>query len=57
MTEPKRIGNWRPDRQAEREIAQREFKETTGAQRLEQAFELSRFMHQLAEAGRRRRLG
>jgi hypothetical protein len=57
MAETKRIGNWRPDRQAERAIARREFRELTGAQRAEQVIELSRFMSQVAEAGRRRRLG
>jgi len=57
MGETKRIGNWRPDRQAERAIARREFRELSGAQRVEQVFELSRFMSQVAQAGQRRRLG
>jgi hypothetical protein len=56
MDEPKRIGNWRPDGRVERVIARREFRETTGAQRAEQVIELSRFMSQLAEAGKRTRM-
>jgi len=57
MNETKRIGNWRPNRQVERAIARREFRELSGAQRAEQVIELSRFMSQVAEAGRRQRLG
>jgi hypothetical protein len=56
VKEAARIGNWRPDRQAERAIARREFRELSSAQRAEQVFELSRFMSQVAQAGRQRRL-
>jgi len=51
-----RIGNWSPDGKAERAALQRDYRELTPAQRVEQVFELSRFMSRVAEAGRRRRL-
>jgi hypothetical protein len=39
-----------------REVSlQRDFRELTPAQRVEQVFELSRFMSRVAEAGRRQR--
>lgn len=51
----RRIGNWTPDGEVERAIARREYRELTPAQRMEQVFELSRFMSHVAEAGRERR--
>jgi hypothetical protein len=53
----KRKGNWTPEGEADRAALRREFLELTPAQRVEQVFELSRFMSQVAEAGRRRRIG
>ncbi|HEV7771309.1 MAG TPA: hypothetical protein VGO66_11720 [Solirubrobacterales bacterium] len=54
--EPRRkTGNWSADGRAERAALRRDFRELTPAQRAEQVFELSRFMSQVAEAGRRRR--
>jgi len=55
MERPKRTGNWTPDGKAERAALRREYKELTPAQRMEQVFELSRFMSQVAEAGHRQR--
>ncbi len=55
MAEPRLVGNWTPDGKAERALAQREYRETTPAQRMEQVFKLSHFMSQVAEAGQRRR--
>jgi hypothetical protein len=52
----KRNGNWTPDGRAERAALRRDFRELTPAQRVEQVFELSKFMTQVAESGRRRRL-
>lgn len=54
-SEANRIGNWTPGGEAERAIARREYRELSPAQRMEQVFELSRFMSQVADAGRRRR--
>jgi hypothetical protein len=57
MKNEPRTGNWTPGGEAERAAARRDFRELTPAQRVEQVFELSRFMSKLAESGRRRRLG
>jgi hypothetical protein len=51
----KRTGNWTPDGKAERIALRQDYTELTPAQRTEQVFELSKFMSQLAEAGRRQR--
>jgi uncharacterized protein YnzC (UPF0291/DUF896 family) len=51
----KRTGNWTPEGKAERAALRRDYLDLTPAQRVEQVFELSRFMSQVAEAGRRRR--
>jgi len=51
----KRTGNWTPEGKAERAALRRDYLSLTPAQRVEQVFELSRFMSQVAEAGRRRR--
>jgi hypothetical protein len=51
----KRTGNWTPEGLAERTALRRDYKELTPAQRTEQVFQLSRFMSQVAEAGRRQR--
>jgi len=51
----KRTGNWTPEGKAERVALRRDYTDLTPAQRTEQVFELSRFMSQLAESGRRRR--
>ncbi len=53
----KRTGNWTPEGKAERAALRRDYLELTPAQRMEQVFELSRFMSQVAAAGRRRRGG
>jgi hypothetical protein len=51
----KRKGNWTPDGRAERAAARRDYRELSPAQRAEQVFELSRFMSQVEQTGRRRR--
>jgi uncharacterized protein YnzC (UPF0291/DUF896 family) len=51
----KRTGNWTPDGAAERAALRRDYIELTPAERVEQVFELSRVISQLAEAGRRQR--
>jgi hypothetical protein len=51
------IGNWTPEGKAERAALRRDYLELTPAQRVEQVFELSKFMSRVAEAGRRRRNG
>lgn len=56
VKQARQTGNWTPDGRAERAALQRDFRELTPAQRAEQVFELSRFVNQLAEAGRRRRI-
>ncbi|HXS47974.1 MAG TPA: hypothetical protein VN756_10990 [Solirubrobacterales bacterium] len=55
MKAAKRTGNWTPDGKAERAALRRDYEELTPSQRVEQVFDLSRFMTQVAEAGRRRR--
>lgn len=45
---PERIGNWTPEGIAERASLRSDFRELTPVQRVEQVFELSRFMTQLA---------
>jgi len=57
MRGKKRSGNWTPDGKAELAALRRAFQELTPAQRVEQVFELSRFMSRMAEAGRRQRSG
>jgi hypothetical protein len=56
MEPVKRTGNWTPDGAAERASRRRDYLELTPAQRVEQVFELSKFMAQVADAGRRRRV-
>lgn len=51
----KRTGNWTAKGTAERAALRRDYTELTPSQRVEQVFELSRFMSQLSEAGRRQR--
>jgi hypothetical protein len=51
----KRTGNWTPDGKAERVALRRDYTLLTGSERMEQVFELSRVISQLAEAGRRER--
>jgi hypothetical protein len=53
----KRAGNWTPDGKAERAALRRDYLDLTPAQRAEQVFDLSRFMSQVAQAGRRQRGG
>jgi hypothetical protein len=55
VKKPSKSGNWTPEGTAEREALRRDYRELTPAQRVEQVFELSRFMSRVAEAGRRRR--
>ncbi|HMI82333.1 MAG TPA: hypothetical protein VK480_11135 [Solirubrobacterales bacterium] len=55
MKKDQRIGNWTPEGEAERAASKRDYRELTPAQRVEQVFELSRFMSRVAEAGRRQR--
>jgi hypothetical protein len=57
MNKRVRTGNWTSKGTAERAALRRDFRELTPAQRVEQVFELSRFMSRVAEAGRRRRGG
>jgi uncharacterized protein YnzC (UPF0291/DUF896 family) len=57
MATTKRIGNWTSDGKAERAALRRDYLELTPAQRMEQVFELSRFMSRVAEAGRSQRSG
>lgn len=52
-----RTGNWTPDGKAERAALRRDYTKLTAAQRVEQVFDLSKFMSQVAEAGRRQRGG
>jgi hypothetical protein len=54
-TRPK--GNWTPDGRAERAALKRDFRALTPAQRVEQVFELSKFMSQVSQAGQRQRGG
>jgi hypothetical protein len=53
----KRTGNWTPDGKAERGRLRRDYLELSGAERMKQVFELSRFMSRVAEAGHRARGG
>ncbi|HWN74043.1 MAG TPA: hypothetical protein VNN15_09580 [Solirubrobacterales bacterium] len=46
-----KAGNWTPEGAAERAAWRRDFRELTPIQRVEQVFELSRFLSQLAQAG------
>jgi hypothetical protein len=55
MRKALRIGNWTPEGEAERAVSRRDYRGLTPAQRVEQVFELSRFMSRMAEAGQRRR--
>lgn len=55
MKSKKPTGNWTPDGRPERAALRRDYIELTPSQRVEQVFELSRFMSQVAEAGRRYR--
>jgi len=55
MKPAKRTGNWTPEGRAERAALQRDYTSLTPAQRLEQVFELSRFMSRVAESGQRQR--
>jgi hypothetical protein len=51
-----RKGNWTADGRVERAAIRRYYRELTPAQRVEQVFELSKFMAEVADAGRRKRL-
>ena len=57
MKAEKPAGNWTPDGKAERAALRRDYLELSPAQRAEQVFDLSRFMSQVAQAGRRQRGG
>jgi hypothetical protein len=57
MATKRRVGNWTPEGKAESAALRRDYQELTPAQRVEQVFELSRFMSRVAEAGRRQRGG
>jgi hypothetical protein len=50
-------GNWTPDGRPERAALKRDFHTLTPAERVEQVFELSKFMSQVSQAGQRRRGG
>jgi hypothetical protein len=54
VSSTKRIGNWTPDGKVERALAQREYRELTPGQRVEQAMALSEEMAKLAIRGRQR---
>jgi uncharacterized protein YnzC (UPF0291/DUF896 family) len=51
-----RKGNWTPDGRADQAALRRAYLELTPAQRVEQVSELSKFMAEVAEAGRRKRV-
>lgn len=53
-TKAKRIGNWTPDGKAERLLAQKEYRESTPGQRVEEAIILSHQIGKLAARGRAR---
>ena len=53
--QPRLTGNWTPEGKAERAALRRDYLELTPAQRMLQVFELSKFMSQVSEAGRRQR--
>jgi hypothetical protein len=55
VTAAKPTGNWTPEGKAERSSLRRDYLELTPAQRVEQVIQLSRFMSQVAEAGRHQR--
>ena len=55
MNAAKPTGNWTPEGKAERSALRRDYLELTPSQRVEQVFQLSRFMSEVAEAGRRQR--
>jgi hypothetical protein len=55
MKPAKRTGNWSPEGRAEQAAMRRDYLQMTPAQRAEQVFELSKFMTQVADAGRRKR--
>jgi uncharacterized protein YnzC (UPF0291/DUF896 family) len=55
MRSTKLTGNWTPEGKAERAALRRDYLDLTPAQRMTQVFELSKFMSQVAEAGRRER--
>lgn len=55
VSSTKRIGNWTPDGKVELARLRRDFLELSGAERMKQVFELSRFMSQVADAGQRQR--
>jgi hypothetical protein len=55
MQAAKRPGNWTPDGKAERAALRRDYMELTPTQRMQQVFELSRFMSRVAESGHRQR--
>ena len=57
VSSTKRIGNWTPDGKVERARLRRDYLELSGAERMKQVFELSRFMSRVAAAGRRARSG
>lgn len=52
-----RKGNWTPDGRAEKVALKRDYRALTPAQRVEQVFELSKFMSQVSQAGQRQRGG
>jgi len=51
----RRKGNWTLEGRAERAALKRDFRDLTPAQRVEQVFELSKFMSQVSQAGQRQR--
>jgi hypothetical protein len=55
MKTTRRIGNWPPEGKAERAALRRDYLQLTPPQRIEEVFEPSPFISQVAEAGRRPR--
>jgi hypothetical protein len=49
-------GNWTPDGRADRAALRRDYLDLTPAKRVEQVFELSKFMAEVADAGRHKRV-
>jgi hypothetical protein len=54
VSSARRTGNWTPDGKVERAIAQREYRELTPGQRVEQAMVLSHELSKLAARGLKR---
>lgn len=54
-TKARRVGNWTPTGEAERDRLRRDYLELNGEQRIKQVSKLSRFMSRMVDAGQRAR--